>query len=76
MCVIYVNKYKNNTLITYINNRNYHTQVLYILTWAFVASYYFAWGSSQPSVPVASVDESGWSPDGTLANEIIEGITE
>lgn len=71
MCVIHVNKYKNNTLI---NNKKIIIQVLYILTWAFVASYYFAWGSNQPSVPVASVDESGWCPDGTFANEIMQGI--
>lgn len=51
---------------------NYAVQVLHVLTWLFVASYYFVWGAHEPSVPVASVDESGWVPDGTFASEITQ----
>lgn len=51
------------------------TKIFYALAWAFVASYYFVWGSNEPSVAVASIDESGWSTDGTFVNEIIHQRT-
>lgn len=46
-----------------------------MLTWTFIASYYFGWGTNEPSISVASIDESGWTPDGTFAKEIIQETT-
>lgn len=51
-------------------------QIFYVLAWAFVASYYFAWGANEPNIVDRFVDESGWSPDGILANAIIQETTE
>lgn len=56
-------------------NSNCIIQVLYVLTWAFLASYYFQWGANEENVALISVDESGWTPDGTFAKEVVESTT-
>jgi len=43
-----------------------------VLTWIFLASYYFAWGANEPTISVTLIDESGWVPDGGYARQVTQ----
>ncbi|KAI4490942.1 hypothetical protein M0802_010616 [Mischocyttarus mexicanus] len=51
----------------------------YIFAWAFIASYYFLWGTSEVTEAISYADESGWVPYGafahSMAGEVIYGDT-
>lgn len=44
-------------------------QMVYILTWICVASYYFGWGANEETV-TCPIDDSGWVPDGAYASKL------
>jgi len=46
-----------------------------VLTWIFLASYYFAWGANEPSISITTIDESGWVPEGGYARQITQPDT-
>jgi len=45
---------------------------MHVLTWIFLASYYFGWGANEASISLVTIDESGWVPDGAFSRELTQ----